>query len=279
MKKQSSQFCAVTGYKLAYQRWGKGEPVLLVHGITTYSFIWRKLIPALSMEYDVIAVDLLGCGNSDKPSNVSYSIKQQAEILCNFLQELGIDCFHYVGHDIGGGIGQIFAVRYPESLHDLTLINTVAYDYWPVQPITAIRTPIIRQIMMATLDFGMLKQIVLRGVYHNERVDSELMDLFWMPMRTREGRKAFLHFAKSLDNLDLMEIEANLRTLDLPVLIIRGDADLYLSETIAERLHREIPDSHLVRIPNAGHFIQEDEPQKLVETITHFFKEVTHGNR
>lgn len=278
MMEQSGEFCDVAGYKLAYQRWGIGEPVLLVHGITTYSFIWRNLIPILSTEYDVIAVDLLGCGSSDKPLNVPYSVKQHAELLFDFIQALGIDCLHYVGHDIGGGIGQIFAVLHTENLYDLTLINTVAYDYWPVQPISAIRTPIIRQIIMATLDLGMLKQIVLRGVYHNERVDSELMALFWMPMQTREGRKAFLHFAKSLDNQDLMEIEANLRTLDLPVLIIRGDADLYLSEAIAERLHHEIPNSRLVRIPNAGHFIQEDEPQKLVETLTQFFKETTYGN-
>jgi pimeloyl-ACP methyl ester carboxylesterase len=121
--------------------------------------------------------------------------------------------------------------------------------------------------------------MVLRGVYHKELVDSELMDLFWMPMRIREGRKAFLHFAKNLDNQDLMEIESNLRGLDLPVLIIRGDADLYLSETISERLHREIPDSQLERIPTAGHFIQEDEPEILADIIIRFFEETNHGNR
>jgi len=276
---QASEFCEVAGHKLAYQRQGNGEPVLLVHGITTYSFIWRKIFPALSKHYDVIAVDLLGCGNSDKPLSVPYSIKHHAELINAFTEKLGIYPFHYVGHDIGGGIGQVFAVRFTERLYDLTTINTVAYNFWPVQPIIAMRTPIIRQLMMATLDLGALKQIVLRGVYHNDRVDSELMDLFWMPMRTREGRKAFLHFAKSLDNQDLMEIESNLQGLDLPVLIIRGDADLYLSETISERLHREIPESRLERISTAGHFIQEDEPEKLADIIMRFFEETNHGNR
>ena len=276
MSWQSNQFCELAGYKLAYLRLGRGEPVLLVHGITTYSFIWRKLIPDLSQKFEVIAVDLLGCGNSDKPLNVPYSLQQHAEILLAFTQQLGLERFHFVGHDIGGGIGQIFAVRYAQHLFDLTLINTVAYDYWPVQPITAMRTPIIRQFMMATLDWGALKQIVLRGVYHDERVDPELMDLFWMPMRTPEGRKAFLHFAKSLDNQELMAIETNLSALSLPVLIIRGEADLYLSAAIAERLHREIPNSRLAYIPAAGHFIQEDEPGRLVEIITQFFKEAVH---
>ena len=279
MNWQSNQVCELAGYKLAYQRLGQGEPVLLVHGITTYSFIWRRIIPQLSWEYDVIAVDLLGCGNSDKPLDVPYSLRQHAEILLEFTRHLGLERFHFIGHDVGGGVGQIFAVQYGQYLYDLTVINTVAYDYWPVQPISAMRTPIIRQLMMAVLDRGALKQIVLRGVYHDERVDSELMDLFWMPMRSREGRKAFLHFAKSLDNQDLMVIAGNLKLLSLPVLIIRGEADLYLSAAISDRLHSEIPNSHLVKIPTAGHFIQEDEPELLVDFIMQFFEEAKHDRQ
>jgi pimeloyl-ACP methyl ester carboxylesterase len=279
MNWQSNQVCELAGYKLAYQRLGQGEPVLLVHGITTYSFIWRRIIPQLSWEYDVIAVDLLGCGNSDKPLDVPYSLRQHAEILLEFTRHLGLERFHFIGHDVGGGVGQIFAVQYGQYLYDLTVINTVAYDYWPVQPISAMRTPIIRQLMMAVLDRGALKQIVLRGVYHDERVDSELMDLFWMPMRSREGRKAFLHFAKSLDNQDLMVIAGNLKLLSLPVLIIRGEADLYLSAAISDRLHREIPNSRLVKIPTAGHFIQEDEPELLVDFIMQFFEEAKHDRQ
>ena len=65
----------ISGHAMAYLRVGRGEPVLLAHGITTYSFIWRKIIPILSKDYDVIAIDLLGCGDSDKPLDVSYAIK------------------------------------------------------------------------------------------------------------------------------------------------------------------------------------------------------------
>jgi len=74
-------YCIVAGHKLAYTRQGQGEVVLLVHGITTYSFIWRKVIPTLAKSYDVIAVDILGCGASDKPLDVSYAIKDHAEML------------------------------------------------------------------------------------------------------------------------------------------------------------------------------------------------------
>lgn len=261
-----------SGHTMAYYRQGKGEPVLMVHGITTYSFIWRKIIPLLSADYDVIAVDLLGCGDSDKPLDVSYSLKDHASRLNEFIVTLGIGKFHFVGHDLGGGMGQIFAVRNPGMLFDLTVINTVAYDFWPVQPIIALRTPVIRQFLIATLDLGTFRLIVKRGIYHKERATTELMDLFMKPMQTSEGRKAFMHFAKCLDNRNLMEIANDLRRLKVPVLIIRGDADPYLCATISERLKSEIPRSILVRIPNGGHFIQEDEPEQIAQRMTAFFR-------
>jgi pimeloyl-ACP methyl ester carboxylesterase len=102
------------------------------------------------------------------------------------------------------------------------------------------------------------------------------MDYFWMPMRTRQGRKAFLHFAKNLDNQELMEIENNLKLLDIPVLLIRGNDDPFLSSEITNHLHHDLPNSQLIKIPRAGHFIQEDQPDILVDVITQFFKETRY---
>jgi len=266
-----AQFLDVEGHKIAYHRAGRGEAVFLVHGITTYSFVWEYVFDQLSAHFDVVALDLLGCGESDKPLTVSYSINHHAEIIKAAADTLGILKFHFVGHDIGGGIAQVFAVRYPGYLFDATIINGVAYDFWPVQPIIAMRTPIIRQMALATLDFGTFKLIVKRGVVNKENVTDKVMEQFWMPMRTKEGRKAFLHFAESLDNSHLTGISDQLRTLQLPVHIIRGDGDVYLSAAIAERLHHEIPGSTLTRFPRSGHFIFYDEVGPMTEAIRTFF--------
>lgn len=270
-------FCELDGNKIAYFESGAGEVVLLVHGITTYSFIWKRIAPLLTDRYHVIAVDLLGCGASDKPLDQPYSLKHHARLLRELLGKLGIGKCHFVGHDVGGGIGQIFAVRHPEMLHDLTLVNAVAYDFWPVQPIIAMRTPIIRQFAMATLDLGALRMIVRRGLYHKERLTPELMQDYWAPMQTRLGRKAFLHFAASLDNQDLLEIADDLHRLDLPVLILRGEADPYLSGAIAAKLAENLRRGRLVKIPTGSHFMQEDEPEMIATEIERFFQESGDG--
>lgn len=271
----TTRFATVAGHRMAYHRTGSGEAVVLVHGITTYSFIWRRIVARLT-DYDAIAMDLLGCGESDMPLDVSYAIQDHADRLHEFVTGLGIDKFHLVGHDLGGGTAQIYAVRHPEMLHDLTLINTVGYDFWPVQPITALRTPIVRQLMMASFDLGTFRMVVKRGLYHKDRLTPELMELFAKPLSTVEGRKAFMHFARCLDNHNLTDIADQLRELPVPTLIIRGDADPYLSAAISERLDDEIPDSRLVHIATASHFAQEDEPELLSDAILGFIRE-HHG--
>ncbi|RLD63083.1 MAG: hypothetical protein DRI95_12175 [Bacteroidetes bacterium] len=267
---QSPKVCKISGNSLTYYREGKGETILFVHGITTYSFIWRNIIPFFVEKYDVIAIDLLGCGDSDIPLNEDFSLKRQAVIIEKFVAKLNIAKLHLVGHDVGGGVAQIFAVNNTDLLFDMTLVNSVAYNFWPVQPIIAMQTPVIRQIAMSSLDMGMFELVVKRGLYHKTTLSDELMNFFWKPMKSKSGRKGFLHFAKCLNNKDLTEIEEKLQKLELPTLIIRGEKDVYLSAAISDKLYSEIPKSRLVKITTGGHFIQEDEPEKVSKAIIEF---------
>ncbi len=261
----------IDGVNIAYHISGNGQPVLFIHGITTYSFIWGEIALNLSKKYNTIALDLLGCGDSDKPLDVDYSLKNHSKMIKRFIDKLGLEKVHLVGHDLGGGISQILMVNYPELFYDVTLINTVGFDYWPVQPISAMRTPIVRQLAMASLDAGTFRLIIKRGLYYKENLNSYLMKLFWHPLNTSLGRKAFLHFAKCLDNKDLLEISDRLEQSKLDVLIIRGEADEYLSGAIADKLNNTIPFSHLVKIEDAGHFIQFDVPDKITGLLSKFF--------
>jgi len=261
------QYCSVDGHRLAFVRAGAGEPVVLVHGITTSSFIWDDVLPILSERYDTIAVDLLGCGSSDRPVPADYSIDAHSTRLLGLINALGLDRCHLVGHDIGGGVAQIFSVRHQEMVSSLTLVNTVGYDYWPVQPIVAMRTPVLRQIAMATLDLGMLGLIIRKGVHFKERITPDVLERFRREISAPGARRAFLALVRSLNNSQLMAIAGELQNLAMPVLIIRGERDPYLSPEIARRLHKEISGSRLVRIATGGHFVQLDEPRLVAKTI------------
>jgi len=259
----------VDGFTIPYdERPGNGEIILLVHGITTWRFVWHPVMESFSAGPRLIALDLLGCGDADKPLDVSYSLQAHAERLEKFRRALGIDTFHLVGHDLGGGIAQIYAVQHGNRLETLTLMNTVGYDYWPVQPITTMRTPIIRQLAMATLDLGMFRVLIRRGLYHKDLLTDALMEKYLRPIRSAEGRKAFLHFARCLDAQDLLAIEQDLQAIPVSTLILRGAADAYLSFRISNRLKEDIPGSRLRILEDAGHYIQIDRPDLVAELLT-----------
>ena len=270
MKSDSYQYIEIKGLKIAYQRQGQGEPMLLVHGTTAYSFIWDTLVPGLSPSFDTIAIDLLGGGRSDKPHQADYSIFAQAEIIHNFIQALGLKTIHLVSHGTGGGIAQVMAVRYPEQLKDMVFINPFGFEKWPVQPVDMMKVPFIWDIAVAMFDLGFFRLVIERGVYYKDRVTDEVMSLFSEPLKTREGKYGFVQLAKSLNSRRLTDLRKELHRLDMPVLIIRGEADPYLGPQISQTLHDEIRGSTLVKIKTGGHFIQLDEPDKLVGLIKGF---------
>ena len=109
--------CKLQGNTIRYYREGSGPVVLCIHGITTYSFIWRKIAPAFTSSFDVIIPDLLGCGDSSKPLHEDISLKRQATLLADFCSHIGVSQVHLVCHDVGGGIGQIFReTTVPDSI-------------------------------------------------------------------------------------------------------------------------------------------------------------------
>lgn len=260
------------GVAVRLYKTGQGAPVLFIHGITTYSFIWRRVVDLLQNHYCLYVPDLPGCGDSSMDTRVSYSLKTHAERMAELLQAQVGEKVHLVGHDLGGGIAQLMAVEYPELIRSLVLVNSVGYDYWPVQPITALRAPVLRQLIVASFDLGTLKLVVQRGLYHKEKADAELLSLFMRPLQTAAGRMGLLHFARCLDNRNLLDIAHLLPRVTLPTLVVRGDADVYLSPVISQRLVEDFPQANLVRIATAGHFIQEDEPRWLCEKLREFWE-------
>jgi len=129
----------VDGVEIAFRRAGAGQPLLLLHGIPTSSRLWDAVGAELSSEFDVIAPDLVGFGESAKPVDRDVSMAAQARLQPQLLDALGIGRVVLIGHDIGGAAAQRMAVDAAERVSALGLIDSVSFDSWPIFRMRALR--------------------------------------------------------------------------------------------------------------------------------------------
>lgn len=272
MGKEMKSTVRVKAGAMAYVAQGQGEPILLLHGIPTSSFLWRNVIPLLAERFLVYAPDLFGYGDSEKPEGVDLSVSAQADYLYEFMQKVGWERGSVVGHDIGGGIAQLLAVRYPWAVRKLVLIDTIAYDSWPVPEIARLKEPVWDQIM-ETLDLAKgFKKGFLRGVFHQERVTDQLIAEYVRPFEGFEGRMAYLRAARALRTEDLLAHVKAIEALQIPVLIIWGEGDEFQPLRYGQTLKERLPNARLVVVPEAGHFILEDKPEEVARLIQGFLE-------
>ena len=192
-------FLDVAGHRIAYTRQGRGSAIALVHGIPTSRHLWRNVIPLLAASgHEVLAIDLLGYGDSDKPSDADLGIQAQSEIIFQALSALGWKRATIVGHDIGGGIAQLVAINHPEILDRLVLIDSILYDSFPEPGIARLKEPVWDEILGAA-NFDLKKGLAKgfsRGMFHTDRVTAELVDAYERPFHGIDGRHAYLRAAR-----------------------------------------------------------------------------------
>lgn len=269
----------VDGERIAYADQGDGSPVVLIHGTPSHSFIWRNVAPAVrDAGHRVLAFDLLGFGLSEKPAfERDTSVAAQAELLERLFNYWGVDSAHLVGHDLGGAISLIFAVRRPERVRSLLVADTVSYDSWPSETWQAIIQHHMDDYQAMPLeDFRemMVRQLRMT-VFHKERMDGQTLEAYLAPVLTDIGKVAFFaHQVRHYDSRYTEAIEDDLREMALPVRILWGEGDEWQPLAYGERLRDEIPDASLVTIPEAGHFVMEDAPERVREEIVAFLQEL-----
>ena len=124
----------IRGHRIACGAHGTGDPIVLIHGTPSHSFIWRNVVPKLTEAgYRVHLFDLLGFGASERPRDpaVDTSVAAQDSVLTGLMRHWRLDSAHIVSHDIGGAVGLRFGVFHPEMTRTLTVIDTVSYESWP----------------------------------------------------------------------------------------------------------------------------------------------------
>lgn len=260
----------VDGHRIAYREQGEGKPLILLHGIPTNSLLWRDIIPPLAVSRRVIAPDLLNYGTSDFPLTADVSINAQCQIILGFMNALGIRRADIAGHDIGGGIAQLLAVKYPERVDRLVLMDSVCFDSWPIPEFAALQRTGVEEAMSLGELTTMLRDFIPDGVHDQELVTPELKDLYVKPWSTDAGKRAFFRNVRRLNPEYTLAIADDLELLPHPTLILWGENDHFQQPEYAEQLATVIPNSQLTWVSAAAHWLTEDQPQAICDHINRF---------
>lgn len=260
------QTITVENTRMSWVESGSGLPVVLVHGIPTSPALWRHVTPRLPGAR-CIAWEMVGYGSSRvQGRGRDISVARQADYLAAFLDALGISRAVFAGHDLGGGVVQILAVRRPDLCAGLMLTNAIAYDSWPIPSVKALATSggLVRHLPPAALKM-ILRMMFLRGHVSEEKA-LEALRVHWAMYSSRFGPDAFVRQVQSLDTHDTLAVAGQLSGLTVPVRVVWGEADQFQKIEYGERLSRDLK-APLYRIPGGKHFTPEDYPDIVAAAI------------
>ena len=244
-----------------------GDPVLLLHGFPESSYMWRHLMPALaSAGRRAIAPDLPGYG--DSPADPPGTWEHQVEAVEQFRRALGLDRVALVVHDWGGLIGLRWACDHPGVASAIVVANTGFFPdgKWHGMA-NMLRTEGEGEKLVSELDrTGMTR--MLRAV--GRGFGDQAIDEYFKAFTTEQGRQGILDLYRSGDFEKLEPYEGKLAALDVPLLALWGEDDVFAPPAGAYRFQKEIPGARVVVIEGAGHFVFEDDPKRCAEEVVAF---------
>jgi len=257
------QTVVVNGHKLAYYEAGKGNAVILLHGLGADSRHWAANIDALSEHFRVIALDQIGYGQSDKPL-MRYTVANFSEYLQGFLQAVKIPKASLVGNSLGGWVALDFTIRNPQMVDKLVLVDAAG-----LHPATALKVP----------EGGVkeLTPLTARWFFNLMAANKEwaTTDLgpnsFERHVRNGDSYTVASSVAEMVTGRDFED--KKLRKVHVPTMIIWGRDDLLMPLAMGERLHKGIADSQMVVIDGTGHIPMLGKPAEFNEAVGKFLNE------
>ncbi len=267
------------GHPIAYRQAGSGPVVVLIHGITSDSGTWRRVMPYLARRFTVIAPDLFGHGASAKPKG-DYSLGAHASALRDLLVALGHDRATFVGHSLGGGIAMQLSYQFPERCERLVLVDSGGLGRDVSVLLRAATLPgseLVLPLLVASrlLDLGRLAGNVLRRLGLRAGTDIEEIARGHATLSDGGARGAFVHTLRAVVDPGGQRVNASNRlylTKHLPLLLMWGEHDSLIPAAHGRATQEQVPDSRLELFADSGHFPQLDEPERFLDVLIDFIE-------
>ncbi|MDZ7681243.1 MAG: alpha/beta fold hydrolase [Fodinibius sp.] len=269
------------GKELAYIDEGKGEPLILVHGLGSYIPAWKKNIATLSDRYRVIALDLPGFGKSYKTVD-QYSIPFFAETVAGLQESLGIERATWVGHSMGGQISLQAALLYPEKIGKLVLISPAGFEQFSKQE-GAMMTKFVTPASVKATPDSMVRK-TFQTTFYDFPEEAAFMAEDRVAIRAADDFDRYARaYASSVQAMLEGPVYDQLSGIDQPTLIIFGKQDALIpnkqlhpqmtTRQVAEQGQQQLPNSQLKMINKAGHFVQFEQSSQVNKVILNFLNQ------
>jgi haloalkane dehalogenase len=261
------------GLRMHYLDEGEGDPVLLLHGEPTWSYLYRKVIPPVAAVARAIAPDYFGFGRSDKPLRIEdYSYDFHYGSIERLVEELDLSDLTVVCQDWGGPIGLRFSVEHPERVARLVIMNTGIGAGRAPSPEWLRFREFVRRVGTDLIP-GQLIRITCPGGLEDEIADA--YDAPWPVPESKAGILAFPeHVPAEPENpstAKMLEVKEALTRWEKPALVLFGDSDPIFSPRVAENFVARIPGAIGPElVTGAGHFLQEDAGEEVGARIARF---------
>jgi haloalkane dehalogenase len=269
------RYVELDGLRMHYLEEGRGDPILLLHGEPTWSFLYRRMIPALRGRFRCVAPDYIGFGRSDKWTDVgAYSFARHFAHLDGFAEALELRRITLVVQDWGGPLGLHYAVRHPDRVARLVILNTGLLSGESV----TLSPGLVkwREYALRTPDLP-IGQIVRRSVVDRSSLSDAVVAAYDAPFPTPEskaGARAFPALIPTSPDApggaEMRETRAGLASWDKPALVCFSDSDPVFPPAVGHALAALIPRSRFSLVRGAGHFLQEEKGPEIAQEILAF---------
>jgi pimeloyl-ACP methyl ester carboxylesterase len=281
------QYAVVHGYRRAFRLQGTGPALLLLHGLGCDSSTWSEVMPKLAEHFTVIAPDLLGHGESDKP-NADYSLGGYANGMRDLLTILGIDKVTVVGHSFGGGVAMQFAYQFPDRTERVVLVSTGGLGKEVTPLIRFLTVPGSGSLLAAAtfrpwrpLVAGALRSLSKLPISATRDLDevASIYESLADPAQRTAVQRVTSHVLNWHGQFVTMTDRSYLARL-MPVLVIWGRQDMVIPSS-----HADLAPTHAMSdvhvFDDSGHFPHKDHPTEFVRIVEEFIaaNEPAHYHR
>jgi epoxide hydrolase 4 len=269
------KYATVNGVRLHYVEAGEGPLVVLLHGFPEFWWTWRHQIPALvDAGFRVIAVDMRGYAESDKPPRwQDYRMEILAADIAALITELGEERAHIVGHDWGAAVAWGIATLHPEQVDRLVALN-VPHPERMLHTLQTSLGQLRRSWYMLFFQIPWLPERLMRwggrrtleGIYKEAKpgaYTAEDIARSEAAMMGPDGLRGPINYYRAVLRQSPRRARSLFKPIPAPTLIIWGEQDRYLMAKMADPDPRLVPDVRVERLPDASHWVQHDEPERV----------------